>query len=231
MRIAKFIARSGLCSRRDAEKWIEQGRVNINNKEHLDPAFNINPQDVIKVDGKEIQHLPETKLWIYYKPINLITTHNDPQERLTVFDALKNKLPRVISIGRLDINSEGLLLLTNDGDLSRFFENPKNNIDRIYKVRVFGNNRPVNIQNKKITIDGVHYRPKSIKLTQKIGANSWYEVILNEGKNREIRKIFEHFGFDVNRLIRTEYGKYKLENLQPGEFKEVKIDENYSWKI
>lgn len=229
MRIAKFIAASGLCSRRAAEKWISDGRVEVDGEVLTSPALNISENSVVKVDGKIIDSLPEAKLWVYYKPLGLITTHSDPENRPTIFDQLK-KLPRVVSIGRLDINSEGILLLTNNGELSRYFERPENEIERKYKVRVYGRGRVLDIENKKIIIDRVAYRPKSIKLTKKSGANSWYEVVLTEGKNREIRKIFEHFGFEVSRLIRISYGVYNLGNMRPGEFKEVKVDENYRWK-
>ena len=229
MRIAKFIAGAGICSRREAEKMIGQGRVMVDGKIIASPALNVDESNSVAVNGKIIEPASAPRLWVYYKPVGLVVSHKDPQNRPTIFDSLKKKLPRVISVGRLDLNSEGLLLLTNNGDLSRYLESPKNNIDRIYRVRVFGSGREVKIQDKKITIDGVTYRPKSIKMTKQGKSNSWYEVILTEGKNREIRKIFEYFDFEVNRLIRTNFGPYSLENMQPGEFREVSIDENYRW--
>ena len=222
MRIAKFIASSGLCSRRDAEKLILDRKVQVDGVIIDSPALNIEAHNIVKVCDKKIDKIPESKIWLYYKPVGLITTHSDPQNRPTIFHELKGKLPRVISVGRLDINSEGLLILTNNGDIVRYFESPKNNIERIYKVRAFGSG-VINIQNKKIVIDGIAYRPKSIKLIKKGVSNSWYEVILAEGKNREIRKIFTYFGLEVNRLIRTNFGKYSLGNMKPSEFKEVKI--------
>lgn len=227
MRIAKFIAHCGICSRRDAEKLIERGAVSVDGQIINTPVLNVSEDNIIKINGKKIELINLPKLWIYYKPVGLITTHNDPQGRTTVFEELASKLPRVISIGRLDINSEGLLLLTNSGTVARYYENPVNKIERTYKVRVFGNRKSIEFQNKAIEIDGIIYKPKSIKQIQKTNMNSWYEVILTEGKNREVRKIFEYFGFEVNRLIRTKFGKYSLGNLEPGQFKEVNLDENY----
>jgi 23S rRNA pseudouridine2605 synthase len=231
MRIARFIAANGICSRRQAEKLIEQGRVSIDDKIITSPAFNISDTNVVKVNNEVLTHVPKPKLWLYYKPMGLITTHDDPQGRKTVFQEIGNKLPRVISIGRLDINSEGLLLLTNSGEVARYFESPKNKIERIYKVRAFGRAKPVSLNNKPIVIEGVKYHPKLIRQIQKGSTNSWYEVVLTEGKNREIRKIFEHFGFEINRLIRIGFGAYSLDDLKPGEFKEMVLDENYCRKI
>lgn len=231
MRIAKFIANAGVCSRREAERLIEQGEVMVDGKVINSPALNINETNFIKVNGKSVTKIPRTRLWVYYKPVGLLTTHDDPQGRPTIFEELEGKLPRVISVGRLDLNSEGLLLLTNNGDLSRYFESPSNNLERVYKVRSYGRGSEISLNNKKITIDGVIYNPKSIKCTKKGATNSWYEVVLTEGKNREIRKIFEYFDLEVSRLIRTNFGEYSLGDMQPGEFKEVKIHENYSWEV
>ena len=228
-RIAKFIAAAGVCSRRQAEKLIADGRVKIDEKIITTPAINIGSENIVTIDDKIIKLTEKARLWLYYKPAGLITTHNDPQNRPTVFDALKDSLPRVISVGRLDLNSEGLLLLTNSGVLARRFELPKNNFERVYKVRAHGQIFSLMgyISQKKfhkITIDDVTYSPKAMKLISEGTTNSWFEVTLTEGKNREIRKIFEHFALKVNRLIRIKYGQYVLGNLISGEFKEVHID-------
>ena len=230
MRIAKFIAAAGICSRRQAERLIEQGEVMVDEQLITSPALNIDASNSVKVSGKNITKLPSVRLWVYYKPTGLITTHSDPQNRPTIFQELKGKLPRVISVGRLDLNSEGLLLLTNSGDLSRYFESPTNKFERVYKVRSFGKGKDISLNNKKITIDGITYHPKFIKLTKKGTSNSWYEVVLTEGKNREIRRIFEYFGHEVSRLIRTKFGQYSLGDMKPSEYKEVKIDANYRGK-
>lgn len=230
MRIAKFIASAGICSRRQAERLIEQGEVMVDGQLITSPALNIDESNSVRVSGKNITKLPSARLWVYYKPTGLITTHSDPQNRPTIFQELEGKLPRVISVGRLDLNSEGLLLLTNNGDLSRYFESPVNNFERVYKVRSFGRGKDISLNNQEITIDGITYRPKSIKLTKKGASNSWYEVILTEGKNREIRRIFEYFDHEVSRLIRTRFGQYSLGDMKPGEYKEVKIDADYCRK-
>ena len=224
MRIAKFIADNGICSRRQAEKLIEQGVVSINTITIYSPAINVNSEDIVIVNGKQLKHDNIPRLWLYYKPVGLITTHHDPHGRMTIFKTLESKLPRVISVGRLDINSEGLLLLTNSGDISRYYESPSSKIERIYKVRVFSDSsNEISIKDKTIVIDKIRYHIKSITLISHLRANSWYEVILTEGKNREVRRIFEHLGFKVNRLIRTNFGQYSLGELKPGEFKEVSI--------
>lgn len=220
-RIAKVISNAGICSRRDAEQLIKLGKVTVDGAVITSPAINVEGTNKIEVAGKLVQ-IQESRLWVYYKPVGLITTHKDPEGRNTVFENLKD-LPRVISIGRLDLNSEGLLLLTNNGDLARKFELPANEIERVYKVRAYGN--PVHLINLKlpVTIEGVCYNPQSIKLIQTQAANSWFEVTLTEGKNREIRKIFEYCGLQVNRLIRIKYGKFILGNLKPSEYQEQSI--------
>ncbi len=235
-RIAKLISNAGICSRRDAEILIRDGRVMVDDVIVRTPATCVMDTSIIKVYGRLINIHLKTRLWIYYKPVGLITTHKDTHGRDTIFENLPN-LPRVISIGRLDINSEGLLLLTNNGDLARKFELPSSKIIRVYKVRAFGGYHSlldyVNTQ-KTVIIGMIKYNIESIKLcderinfqsqqnsTYRKQTNSWFEVRLTEGKNREIRKIFEYFGLQVNRLIRIKYGEFELANLKPGECREI----------
>lgn len=220
-RLAKLISNAGICSRRDAEKLILDGQVKVNGIIVTSPATNVNIDNQIEVSGSLITSSQKSRLWIYYKPVGLITTHKDPLSRKTVFEQLTG-LPRVISIGRLDLNSEGLLLLTNNGDLARQFELPSSKLKRVYHVRAYGNPDLLLKSNyKNLEIDGIFYNPQSIKLIKKSSSNAWFEVILFEGKNREIRRIFEHFGLKVNKLIRIEYGDFKLDNLKPNEYREV----------
>lgn len=222
-RIAKRMARAGLCSRREAEAWIAEGRVIVNGKKIDSPALNVSESDSIKVDGKLLAAKDVTRLWLYHKPTGLVTTHKDPEGRRTVFDALPKELPRVISVGRLDLNSEGLLLLTNDGDLARKLELPATGWIRRYRVRVFGKITPSMIAEMKkgIVADGVHYGSVEAVVDGGKGDNSWLTVSLKEGKNREVRKIFEHFGCKVSRLMRLSYGPFQLGSLEKGEVKEV----------
>ncbi|WP_375326324.1 pseudouridine synthase [Candidatus Tisiphia endosymbiont of Nemotelus uliginosus] len=219
-RLAKVISNAGICSRRDAEDLIRDNQVKVDGMIITSPAIKVTNISIIEVSGRVIHQTPLARLWRYYKPVGLVTTHKDTHDRNTVFANLPG-LPRVISIGRLDLNSEGLLLLTNNGGLARQFELPSTKMERIYKVRAYG--RPAlllqNYQN--ITIDQVKYYVKSIKLVKTSSANSWFEVALTEGKNREIRRIFEYFGLKVNRLIRVQYGDFVLGNLQPNEYQEV----------
>ncbi|HJD62570.1 MAG TPA: rRNA pseudouridine synthase [Rickettsia endosymbiont of Degeeriella rufa] len=220
-RLAKLISNAGVCSRRDAEKLILDGQVKVDGVIVISPATNVDIDNQIEVSGSLITSSQKSRLWIYYKPVGLITTHKDPLSRKTVFEQL-TWLPRVISIGRLDLNSEGLLLLTNNGALARQFELPSSKLKRVYNVRAYGNPDLLLKSNyKNLEIDGIFYNPQSIKLLRKNSTNSWLEVILFEGKNREIRRIFEHFGLKVNKLIRTEYGDFKLDNLKPNEYREV----------
>lgn len=222
-RLAKRIARAGLCSRREAEVWITEGRVKVGGKKILTPAFNVSEKDAVMVDGKLLSEKEETRLWLYHKPAGLVTTHKDPEGRKTVFEELPKTLPRVISIGRLDLNSEGLLLLTNDGALARKLELPSTGWIRRYRARVYGRitDKMLAEIKKGLTIDGVSYGSVEAVIDSSKGDNSWLTVSLREGKNREIRKIFEHFGCTVNRLLRLSYGSFQLGSLKKGEVKEV----------
>lgn len=223
MRIAKFMARSGVCSRREAEELIKQQRVSINGEVITNPAVNVEGDEKILLDGEKLPQREPTKLWLYHKPAGLVTTHKDEKNRPTVFDNLPKSMPRVISVGRLDLNSEGLLLLTNNGELSRKLELPQNGWSRRYKVRVFGNITPEMLEKLKngVTVDGVKYGAIRAEIESKQGANSWLEVTLCEGKNREIRKVMKYFGLEVSRLIRLSYGPFQLGNLKKGELREV----------
>jgi len=222
-RIAKFMARSGVCSRRQAEEYIKQKRVSVNGELIESPAFNVEGNEVILLDGEKLPQAEQTRLWLYHKPTGLLTTHKDTHNRPTVFDALPPDMPRVISVGRLDINSEGLLLLTNDGNLSRKLELPQNGWSRRYKVRVHGRVEPKKLTEleKGALIDGVQYGPVKIEQISQNGSNSWLLITLNEGKNREIRKLMKSINLEVARLIRLSYGPFQLGSLKKGEVKEV----------
>lgn len=224
-RIAKEIARRGYCSRREAEKLIEEGLVLVEGKPVTSPALNVESNCKIQIEGNNLPLTEETRVWIFHKPRGVITTNNDPKKRKTVFQCLPKNMPRVISIGRLDYNSEGLLILTNDGEFARYYENPKSGVKRVYKVRAFGRYSDDIIKQlaKGVTIDNFKYKPIKCQYISSTGNNHWLELTLHEGKNREIRKVLEHLGLQVNRLIRTEYGKYKLADLKPNQVVEVRI--------
>ena len=223
MRIAKAISDAGICSRRAAEKLILEGKVKINGEIIGSPAINISENDKVEVDGKIIPNKPNLRIWIYHKPPGLITTYKDPQGRPTIFENLPKNMPKVISVGRLDLQSEGLLILTNSGDFARKMELPSSKVRRKYLVKTFGmcNLQKIKISEQGITIDGEFFCPESINLVESKGMNSVFEVVLTEGKNREIRKIFTHFGLSINKLIRTEYGRYKLGTLKSGHVLEI----------
>lgn len=224
-RIAKVIARSGICSRRDAEKLIEQGKVIVNGARITSPALNVSDEDVITVNGKVLAERETSRLWLYYKPVGLVTSHKDEKERPTVFGALPKDMPRVISVGRLDLNTEGLLLLTNDGALARHMELPATGWRRRYRVRIYGALTPESLERLKkgVTVDGVKYGSIEVvaEETDKFSRNIWAKVTLTEGKNREIRKVFEHIGCTVSRLIRISYGPFQLGSLKQSEVREV----------
>ena len=226
-RIAKALARAGVASRREVERLIEAGRVALNGQLLTTPAVKVEAGDILTVDGKVVNEAEPARLFRYHKPIDLVTSHNDPQGRPTVFDNLPKGLPRLISVGRLDINSEGLLLLTNDGGLARALELPQTGIVRRYRARARGRVTQEKLDTLKngITVEGVHYGAIEAKLDKAKegpqGANLWITVVLAEGKNREVRRVLEALGLKVNRLIRLSYGPFALATLMPGEIEEV----------
>ncbi len=222
-RIAKLLARAGMCSRREAERWIEAGRVAVDGETLTSPAVVVDAADRITVDGQPLPAAEPTRLWRYHKPAGLLTSHRDPQGRPTVFERLPAALPRVVSVGRLDLNSEGLLLLTNDGELARRLELPETGWKRRYRVRVHGAVDEAKLSGlaKGITVSGIKYGPIEARLDKQQGANAWLTVTLAEGKNREVRRVFEHLGYTVNRLIRTAFGPFQLGKLTRGQTAEV----------
>lgn len=222
-RIAKRLARAGLCSRRDAERWVLSGRVKVDGVRLESPAFNVLPGQTILVDGNPLPDTEPAALWRYHKPSGLVTTNHDPQGRDTIFDKLPADLPRVITIGRLDLTTEGLLLLTNDGDLARFLELPSTGWTRRYRVRV--NGRPTEQSLAQladgVTIEGQRYDAIVARLDRQQGANAWLTMSLTEGKNREIRKVCDYLGLTVNRLIRVSYGPFQLGKLERSRVEKV----------
>ncbi|MEM7425628.1 MAG: pseudouridine synthase [Pseudomonadota bacterium] len=222
-RIAKRIARAGICSRRDAERLIEAGRVKVNGKVLATPAFTVSDGDRIQVDGAALPEAEATRLWRYHKPSGLVTSHKDPEGRSTVFQKLPPDLPRLISVGRLDLNTEGLLLLTNDGELARRLELPSTGWLRRYRVRAHGKIEQPELDRleKGIEIDGVRYGEITARLDKVQGGNVWLTMALREGKNREVKRVLEHLGLQVNRLLRLSYGPFQLGDLSRGEVKEV----------
>ncbi|WP_246750545.1 pseudouridine synthase [Martelella lutilitoris] len=223
-RIAKILARAGVASRRDAERMILDGRVKVNGKVLESPAVNVTLADKIEVDGEEIRGIERTRLWIYHKPAGLVTTNADPEGRTTVFEKLPKDLPRVISIGRLDINTEGLLLLTNDGGLARVLELPATGWLRRYRVRAHGRITQDDLDKLKdgIAVDGVLYGAIDATLDREQGSNVWITMGLREGKNREIKNVLGALGLEVSRLIRISYGPFQLGELAEGNVLEVR---------
>lgn len=223
MRLAKYMAHAGVCSRREAEKLIAQGAVTVDGATITTPACVVQPSQAITVNGRPISLKTATRLWRYHKPAGLVTTERDPDGRPTVFANLPPHLPRVVSVGRLDLTTEGLLLLTNDGELKRFLELPVNAWQRHYRVRVHGAVNEQRLANlaKGITIEGVRYGPIIAKLDRVQGSNAWLEITLREGKNREIRKVMEHMRLQVTRLIRVSFGSFQLGTLESNYVEEV----------
>jgi 23S rRNA pseudouridine2605 synthase len=222
-RIAKVMARAGLCSRRDAEEWIAAGRVAVNGKPIASPAVNVTGRDRITIDGKPMPRRERTRLFLYNKPAGLVTTNADPQGRPTVFDALPPDLPRLMSVGRLDIGTEGLLLLTNDGGLARVLELPDTQWLRRYRVRALGRVTQAELDRLRdgISIEGVNYGPIEATLDREQGANVWLSFAIREGKNREVRNVLGHLGLQVNRLIRVAFGPFDLGDLRDGAIAEI----------
>ncbi len=225
IKIEKFISLCGVCSRRDAGKLIVQKKVKIGNQILTNVAERVNIDSTVYVDGVLVQPIKTFNVWKYYKPTGVICTKKDPLNRVTIFDKISKYLTQfekthIISVGRLDINSEGLILLTNYGEFARKMELPINNVERVYKIRTFGNLRKFFATNKFIIQEYFGYKISSIDLLSKhnLSKNNWFQIILHEGKNREVRNIFKFLGLEVNRLIRVQYGKFKLNSMKPGDF-------------
>jgi 23S rRNA pseudouridine2605 synthase len=223
-RIAKVMARAGLCSRREAESWIAAGRVAVNGATIKSPALNIGADDAVAVDGKPLPKAERTRLFLYHKARGLVTTHADPEGRPTIFGKLPKDLPRLISVGRLDLSTEGLLLLTNDGGLARVLELPETGWLRRYRVRAHGAVTQLQLDalRKGVTVDGVRYGEIEATLDRHQGANSWLTFAIREGKNREVRNVLEHLGLRVNRLIRVSFGPFQLGELPEGGIEEIR---------
>ena len=223
-RIAKVIARAGLASRREAEHWIGAGRVAVNGTIIHSPALNVTARDRISVDGEPLPARQRSRLFLYHKPRGLLTTRSDPQGRATIFQHLPNHLPRLVSIGRLDFNTEGLLLLTNDGALARMLELPATGWLRRYRVRAHGAVTQAKLDElcSGVTIDGIHYRGIEAALDRVQGSNLWLTLAIREGKNREVRNVLGHLGLTVTRLIRVSFGPFQLGDLPEGTVEEVR---------
>jgi 23S rRNA pseudouridine2605 synthase len=223
-RIAKVLSRAGIASRREAERMIEAGRVSVNGAQITSPALNVTAADRITVDGKEISEPEPPRLWLYHKPVGLVSTDSDEKGRETIYTALPEDMPRVMSIGRLDLNSEGLLLLTNDGGVKRRLELPSTGWLRRYRVRVNGRPTEATLEplRKGVTVEGETFQPMTVTLDRQQGANAWLTIGLREGRNREIRRALADVGLTVNRLIRISYGPFQLGELKAGAVEEVR---------
>ena len=223
-RIAKVLSRAGIASRRDAEKMIAEGRVRVNGKVLETPAVKVTAADKILVDDKPVGTPDAPRLWLYHKPTGLVTTDKDEKGRTTIYDKLPEEMPRVMSVGRLDLNSEGLLILTNDGGVKRQLELPATGWLRRYRVRINGSvsEAKLDVLRKGITVEGTRYMPMDVTFDRQQGANAWLTIAIREGKNREIRRTMDALGVKVNRLIRVSYGPFQIGNLEAGQVEEVK---------
>ncbi len=224
IRISKYLSNAGVCSRRDAEKLVIEKKIKINDQICIHPSYKVNDSDIVKVNNKIIQKSNETKIWKLYKPIKYICSTKDNFNRNTIFDLLPKNLKKLISVGRLDYMSEGLILLTNNGDYSQFLEHPSSNIERTYRVCINGNilKKDLEYINKGITIKGISYRKVVVRFDKKTKNNHWLIFRLKEGKNREIRNICKYFSWNIVKLIRIGFGPYKLGQLKEGEFQKLK---------
>lgn len=223
-RIAKFIAAAGVCSRRDAEKLVLAGRVSVNGEVIEECATKVSDTDVVEVDGKRVKPEEVLRIWKFYKPKGCLTTNRDPKGRKTIFDFLPDDMPRVVTIGRLDYNTEGLLLLTNSGEYARKMELPSAKVERCYTVKIYGDFSDDIIDQivPSVEVDGMTYHFKKVSIIKQQGKQTWLAVTLLEGKNREIRRTFEHFGLQVSALKRTRFGKFTLGKMKQGEVLELK---------
>ena len=222
-RIAKLLARAGIASRREIERMIAEGRIALNGEKLTTPATLLESLDGVTVDGKPVRPAAATRLFRFYKPPATLTAERDPKHRPTIYDRLPPGLPRLVPVGRLDFMTEGLLLLTNDGELKRQLELPRTGVVRTYRARAYGQITQAQLESlaEGITVDGTHYGPINANLERRTGSNCWVEMSLTEGKNREVRRVLAHLGLQVSRLIRTAYGPLTLEGLEPGAVDEV----------
>ena len=229
IRISRYLAKAGLASRREAEKLILDGRVTLNGNTVSEPWRNCANTDILKLDGTIVSQSMSTALYQLHKPRGYLSTSKDPMGRKTIFDLMDSKLNHLMIIGRLDYNSEGLMMLTNNGELKRYLELPKNKVERAYRVKIKGHLTSSNLNDIKrgLSLDGLNYKPISVRVLESNSSHSWIKMVLTEGKNREIRKILTSFNLSVVRLIRNRFGPFYLGNLKPGNSKKLKL-EDYS---